>query len=78
MKNTLTAIREKLTGQIGQTVTLKAFEPRNVIIEHTGTLIQTYPSFFIIDLDSYPRSMDRVSYSYSDVLTGDIELNFSS
>lgn len=76
MKNTLTAIRERLSHDLGKKVVLTAYEPRNVVIEHTGTLSQTYPSVFIIDLDTYPRSPDRISYNYSDILTGDIELKF--
>ena len=32
---------------------------------------------FVIDLDSERDSVDRVSYSYIDVLTGSVELKFN-
>ena len=39
--------------------------------------LKTYPSIFVIDLDSERDSVDRVSYSYIDVLTGSVELKFN-
>ena len=42
-----------------------------------GVLSNTYPSIFVIDLDSERDSVDRVSYSYIDVLTGSVELKFN-
>jgi len=74
---TIMAIRKKLNNQIGKKVKLTAYEARNQIIEHTGVLSNTYPSVFIIDLGDSPNSVDRVSYNYSDILTGYIELKFN-
>lgn len=74
---TLNNIRQKLKENIGKEVTLTAYEARNVVIEHTGTLSGLYPSVFVIEKDTYPKSVDRVSYNYKDILTGYIELNFN-
>jgi len=73
---TLKEIRQALTKHIGKPVTLTAYEPRNVVVQHTGTLSNIYPSVFVIDIDQEitPKSVDRVSYNYSDILTGYIEL----
>jgi len=76
MNNTVTAIRENLNEQVGKEVKLTAYQPRNVIVEHTGVLSNTYPSVFVIDLEDTPNSVDRVSYNYSDILTGYVELQF--
>lgn len=78
MTQTLSNIREKLNDKLGKKVKLTAYEPRNLVIEHTGVLTQTYPSVFIIDLEDTPNSIDRVSYNYSDILTGYIELQFNN
>ncbi|MCL1950417.1 MAG: Veg family protein [Turicibacter sp.] len=69
-------IRHALSKHLGKTVTLTAYEPRNVVVEHTGTLSSVYPSVFVIDIDQdlTPKSVGRVSYNYSDILTGYIEL----
>jgi uncharacterized protein Veg len=77
MPKNIREIQQLLNKMKGKKVTLTAYEARNVVIEHTGTLSNTYPSVFVIDLDSYPKSVDRVSYNYSDILTGYIELNFN-
>ena len=76
MNNTVTAIRENLNEQVGKEVKLTAYQPRNVVVEHTGVLSNTYPSVFVIDLEDTPNSVDRVSYNYSDILTGYVELQF--
>jgi uncharacterized protein Veg len=74
MPKNIREIKQLLAEMVGKKVTLTAYEARNVVIEHKGTLSSTYPSVFVIDLDSYPKSVDRVSYNYSDILTGYVEL----
>lgn len=77
MANNIVTIRQELSEQVGKEVKLTAYESRNRVVEHTGVLSNTYPSIFVIDLDSEHDSVDRVSYSYIDVLTGSVELKFN-
>ena len=77
MANNIVNIRQELSEQVGKEVKLTAYESRNRVVEHTGILSNTYPSIFVIDLDSQRYSVDRVSYSYIDVLTGSVELKFN-
>ena len=42
----------------------------------TGILAETYPAVFVVDLDQDENAFERVSYSYADVLTEAVELNF--
>ncbi len=77
MANNIVNIRQELSEQVGKEVKLTAYESRNRVVEHTGVLSNTYPSIFVIDLDSQRDSVDRVSYSYIDVLTGSVELKFN-
>ena len=44
--------------------------------ERRGVLTETYPSVFVVDLDPEENSFERVSYSYSDVLTRTVEIEF--
>ena len=76
MANNIINIRQELSEQVGKEVKLTAYESRNRVIEHTGVLSNTYPSVFIVDLGEEQESVDRVSYSYIDVLTGSVELTF--
>ena len=77
MANTIMNIRQELSEQVGKEVKLTAYESRNRVVEHTGVLSNTYPSVFIIDLGDAQESVDRVSYSYIDILTGSVELQFN-
>ena len=75
-KNVLT-IRNELAEQVGKTVKLTAYESRNRVTERVGTLSNTYPSVFIVEIAEDQDSVDRVSYNYIDILTGSVELSFN-
>ncbi|WP_047980711.1 biofilm formation stimulator Veg [Ornithinibacillus contaminans] len=77
MAKTLIEIKQGLEGQIGKRLTLKANGGRRKTIERSGVLAETYPSVFIVELDQDENAFERVSYSYADVLTETVELNFN-
>lgn len=76
MGSTIFDIKRNLDAQVGKRLTLKANGGRRKTIERSGTLEETYPSVFIIRLDQDTNSFERVSYSYTDVLTETVELTF--
>nr|WP_251046278.1 MULTISPECIES: Veg family protein [unclassified Oceanobacillus] len=73
---TLIEIKQGLECQVGQRLTLKANGGRRKTIERCGILAETYPSVFIVELDQDENAFERVSYSYADILTETVELNF--
>lgn len=76
MAKTLLEIKQGLENQLGQRLKLKANRGRRKTIVRSGTLAETYPSVFVVELDQDENSFERVSYSYADVLTESVELNF--
>ncbi|MDL4840465.1 biofilm formation stimulator Veg [Aquibacillus rhizosphaerae] len=76
MAKTLVEIKQGLDGQIGKRLKLRANGGRRKTVERYGTLAETYPSVFIVELDQQENAFERVSYSYADVLTETVELNF--
>lgn len=76
MPVTLTSIKQRLDGRIGQNVMVIAQAGRKKVIKRKGTLTKTYPAVFVVDLDQTENSFERVSYSYSDLLTKAIEIKF--
>ena len=74
MKNTLSLsdIKDKVSSLKGQNIELKINKGRNKIVSLTATIDQVYPSMFVITPTSEVM-LDRKSYSYSDVLCGDIK-----
>ncbi|SHG41048.1 biofilm formation stimulator Veg [Ornithinibacillus halophilus] len=76
MAKTLIEIKQGLEGQVGKRLKLRANGGRRKTIERCGILAETYPSVFIVELDQDENAFERVSYSYADVLTETVELNF--
>jgi uncharacterized protein Veg len=73
MKNRigLSDIKDKVSSLKGQNISLKINKGRNKIVSLTAIIAQVYPSMFVISPTS-EVSLDRKSYSYSDVLCGDV------
>lgn len=76
MPLTLATIKKDLEGRIGSQIMLVAQTGRKRQTERRGVLTETYPSVFVVDLDPEENSFERVSYSYSDVLTRTVEIEF--
>lgn len=76
MPTTLASIKKDLECRIGSEIMLVAQTGRKRQTERKGILTETYPSVFVVDLDPEENSFERVSYSYSDVLTRTVEIEF--
>ena len=72
----LLEIKQGLESHIGKPLKLKANGGRRKTIERCGILAETYPSVFIVELDQDENAFERVSYSYTDILTETVELSF--
>ena len=68
---TLNDVKTMITSLKGQNIPLKINKGRNKIVSLTATIDQVYPSMFVINPTS-PVDLDRKSFSYNDVLCGDI------
>lgn len=73
MKNlrTLLDAKQEVSNLLGQNVKIKINKGRNKIVHLTATINEVYPSMFVISPTSKVE-LDRKSYSYSDMLCGDI------
>lgn len=69
-------IKKGLEGQIGKRLRLTANGGRRKTVIRSGVLSETYPAVFVVELDKDENAFERVSYSYADVLTEAVELNF--
>ncbi len=70
--STLNEIKDKINSLKGQNIQLKVNKGRNKIVSLTATIDKVYPSMFIIS-PTCEVDLDRTSYSYNDVLCGDIK-----
>lgn len=76
MPQVLQDIKDALDTHIGDKITVIAQAGRKKTIERTGTLVETYNSLFVLELDEAEDTFDRVSYSYTDILTNHIQVEY--
>ncbi|EXJ23462.1 Veg protein [Alkalibacterium sp. AK22] len=76
MPTTLASIKKTLDSQIGNEIRLIAQVGRKKTTERKGILTETYPAVFIVELDQEENAVERVSYSYTDVLTNSVAIMF--
>ena len=74
--NTLSVIKRDIESHVGEKVVLKANGGRRKVLVNNGVLEKTYPSIFVIRLDS--DTQRTVTYSYSDVLTNTVQIVFGN
>lgn len=78
MPNTLAEIKSMLDSHIGKSLTITSHVGRKKTVARKGRLSETFPSVFVVELDKHASAVDRVSYSYTDVLTQSIKLEFEN
>ncbi len=73
--NVLASIKKDIESHVGERVTLKANGGRRKVLINKGIIEKTYPSIFVIRLDD--DTQRTVTYSYSDVLTKTVQIDFA-
>ncbi|WP_125705826.1 Veg family protein [Lacticaseibacillus daqingensis] len=76
MPITIASIKQQLDSKIGENLTVVAQAGRKKVTRRKGTLKETYPAIFVVDLDQDENAFERVSYSYADLLTKSIQITF--
>lgn len=76
MPVTIANIKHRLDERLGDNLTVVAQAGRKKITRRHGVLKETYPAIFVVDLDPATNAFKRVSYSYTDLLTKSIEIDF--
>ncbi len=77
MAKTIIEIKQTLQSQVGKRLTLKANGGRRKTIQRSGIFEETYPAVFIVKLDQDTNAFERVSYSYTDILTDTVQITFN-
>ena len=77
IKMEMEAVKVQITALKNNRVTMYINKGRKRIIKLDGTVIDVYPSVFTVKIEG-SKSLDIQSYSFSDVLTGDVRLEAAS
>lgn len=73
-KNSLLKIRKDVESCINRRVILRANKGRKRIVTREGTIESAHPNLFVVKVGNEYGSTRRVSYTYTDVLTGTVEV----
>lgn len=76
MPKDLVDIKSILDNKLGKEIIVTVQMGRKKKKERKGILRETYRSVFVVDLDQAENSIGRLSFSYRDVLTNSVELEF--
>lgn len=76
MPKSIAEIKEELEGRIGQRVLVTAQAGRKRVAKHQGVLSKTYPAIFVVHVNEGRGEISRISYSYTDLLTQNISIDF--
>ena len=77
-KNIVNRIRRDIEKCVGRSVILRANKGRKKTIVREGILEAAYPNLFIVVISNEYDSSRKVSYTYTDVLTGTVEITVCS
>ena len=76
MPKDLKEIKNMMEEHVGKEILVTVQLGRRRQKERRGILCETYHSVFVVNLDQEENNFERVSYSYRDVLTDSIEVEF--
>ncbi len=74
--NVMQRIRDDLTECLGTKLKVKANKGRKIVIENMAVLEETYPHVFVVRVETKSAPGQRVSYSYTDIITKTVELSY--
>jgi len=74
VRNDVTQIRRNIAEHVGSKVMLETNKGRQKSLVTSGTIENTYPAIFTILLDQNAGAKRTVSYSYTDILTKNVEI----
>lgn len=71
---TLLEVKQKIQELQGKNISMEVNKGRNRIVKLDAIIDKVYPSMFVIK-PTQICDLDRTSYSYNDILCGDIVIN---
>lgn len=70
----LIKVRKQVESNLGERVKLKANRGRRKSFIKEGIIHDAYPSVFTIKVNINDRAVQTLAYTYSDILTSDVEV----
>lgn len=77
MSQSLGAIKSDLANHVGCEISVSQQTGRRRTTVRRGILTNLFPAVFIVELDQDENKFERACYSYTDVLTEAIDIQFT-
>lgn len=75
VQNNVSKVRNAIANQMGKKVKIRINRGRHKVDVSEGIISETYPCIFLIKIqEAEDMPVRTVSYSYTDILTKDVEL----
>lgn len=71
---TIMEIRREVENYLGKRVKLEAHKSKKKLYQKEGIIEKTYPSIFTVRVQEEKRKEQKLSFSYSDLLTQSVKL----
>jgi uncharacterized protein Veg len=65
-------VRNKIAELVGKNICMDVCRGRKKIFRYTGVVQNTFPSVFVVKLTAGETANSQLSYSYSDVVCGEV------
>lgn len=72
------AVKAKIHAMLGKDINMSVCRGRKRVSKYAGTIENTFPSVFIVRLKNNEKDTERIpclSYSYNDVLCGEVRID---
>ena len=72
------AIKAKIQAMLGKNINMSVCRGRKRVSQYSGTIENTFPSVFIVrlkDKEKDTKFVSCLSYSYNDVLCGEVRID---
>ena len=73
-KATIMDIRREVENCLGKRVKLEAHKSKKKLYQKEGIIAETYPSIFTVRVKEDKRKEQKLSFSYSDLLTQSVKI----
>jgi uncharacterized protein Veg len=68
-------VKEKIKALSGKNIAMRVCRGRKQVKEYWGVIENTFPSVFVVRLENTAHIPPCLSYSYNDVLCGDVQID---
>ncbi len=76
INHNITNVRNEVNSHLGSEVYIRAHKGRKRVSVKKGVIESTYPSIFVVKVEGeQDNSFRKVSYSYTDLITRNVEIS---